>query len=63
VKKFNVWLVFDAPLISHAWSEKAEADAGEDGQGIKPARENATQEEFLSSLYVVDQKKIFLDSL
>lgn len=54
-QRFNTWLVGDAPLICHAWSEKAKREMlAKMVKAVKTAREERNpEEEFLSSLYVV----------
>jgi hypothetical protein len=52
-QRFDVWLVGDAPLICHAWSEKAKREMlAKMVKAVKQAREERDpQEEFRSSLY------------
>jgi hypothetical protein len=54
-QRFNVWLVFDSPLITHAWSEKAKremlAKMVRAVQEAKPERN--PQQEFVNSLYQI----------
>ena len=50
---FNVWIVGDSPLITHAWSEKAKREMlAKMVKAVKHVKEERNpQEEFASSLY------------
>lgn len=51
-KRFELWLIGDTPLITHAWSEKAKLDMLDDQKKI--AREKTPRDpeaDFVSSLY------------
>jgi hypothetical protein len=52
-QRFGVWLVFDAPLITHAWSEKAKREMlAKMVKAVKAQREERNpRDEFESSLY------------
>jgi hypothetical protein len=54
-QRFGVWLVGDAPLITHAWSEKAKREMlAKMVKAVKSQREERNpEEEFLSSLYEI----------
>jgi len=41
---FNIWLVGDTPIITHAWSEKAKREMlQKQVKGPKPGKEHATR--------------------
>lgn len=50
---FNLWLIGDTPLITHAWSEKAKREMlQKQVKATKPGKEaRDPQEDFVSSLY------------
>jgi hypothetical protein len=54
-QRFDVWLVGDAPMISHAWSEKAKREMlAKMVKAVKVAREERNpEEEFVNSLYEI----------
>jgi len=54
ILRFNIWLVGDTPLITHAWSEKARRDMlSKQTREIKAEGQEPRdpQEDFLNSLY------------
>jgi hypothetical protein len=54
IKRFNIWLVGDTPLICHAWSEKARRDMlDKQVKQIKAEgrEQRSPEDDFLNSLY------------
>lgn len=54
-KSFQIWLVGDTPLITHAWSEKARREMlAKQVKATKPAKEaRDPEEDFKASLYEI----------
>lgn len=52
-KHFNIWLVGDTPLITHAWSEKAKREMlSKQVKATKPGKEaRDPEQDFVNSLY------------
>jgi hypothetical protein len=52
-KRFNIWLVGDTPLITHAWSEKAKREMlSKQVKATKPGKEaRDPEQDFVNSLY------------